>query len=86
MKVASLSQMFELRAEKMVCVPFLKIQIEALEDIGAMVSPHGNQPRDVRKADSFRESGQALGNASRCFPDNPVSAPEFVAEEPAGRA
>jgi hypothetical protein len=39
---ASLTQMFELGPEEIVYVPFLKAQIEALEDMGAMVSPHSN--------------------------------------------
>jgi hypothetical protein len=37
--------MFEMGADKMVCVPLLKIQIEAFEKMGAMISAQGNQPR-----------------------------------------
>ncbi len=33
------AQVLKLRSEKVVCIPLLKIQVDAFEDIGAMVSP-----------------------------------------------
>jgi hypothetical protein len=39
--VASFPEGLQLRAQKMVCVPSLKSQIEALDDIGAVIFSHG---------------------------------------------
>jgi hypothetical protein len=37
-KAASPAQMLELRPEKVVCIPLLKIQVEAFENIRSMIS------------------------------------------------
>jgi hypothetical protein len=43
------AETFKMGAKKSLRVPLLKIQIEAFEDVGSMISPHGNQPPDLSR-------------------------------------
>jgi len=47
---APVAETIKMGAEKPFRVPLLKSQIEALEDVWAMISPHGNQPPDFSRA------------------------------------